>query len=783
MEKLEEILSQINTQDKRDSKNALMKYIKKWPLFVLLGLFGIATGYFYALKSPNVYQVKSRILVTTEKSSMADILDKNSSQTPVPKADIENQIGILKSYTMFRKALDRLNWETTWYHKDLIFKKELYENEPFKLIVPPNAENVQNVPLKIVMVNSNEYSIKVKGEANLHGNTYNLDIEETRKFGEPFLNDYFNFTLEKGTGVQGESYLLNFNNLNTLTNKFMKITQISKENINTDVISIIIEGETPGKNVKFINELNQVFIEFGIENKNKNSENSLKFVNDQLSRIQNSLEKSEKNYSNYRQYNQVIDLGQEAQMTYNRLEEIENEQYITQLQYDYYQNLYNYLDDSEKIEDMINPSIIEITDSNLNGILSRLTELYNRREILAHSVQEKNPRMVLLEKEIQVTRDALEETLKNQLKSTESKLTSIQGQLNSMQARLGKLPETEKKLIELQRDFELNNELYVFMSQKKAEVSIARASVVPEVQVIDPAMVEAAVRVGPDKMKNVAAGLAGGLILPFMLIALAGFFNNKIETREEIEKEIEIPVLEGIIRHKYKLKLPVIHHPRSGIAESFRGIKSNLNAILEQPGSKVVSINSMIPGEGKSFISSNFAAILTKTDKKVLLIAADMHKPTLYKYFNLKNPYGLSDYLRNEKSIDEITEQTSIPNLSFIRAGSSSFSSTDLLDSNKLGNLIDWARTMFNFVIIDNPPLLLVPDAILTSRYADISLFILRINHSHKEEIRQINRIVDFNKLERAALVVNGAPDRGYGYGKKYWKKGYGEYKHKMKIA
>jgi len=783
MEKLEELLSKIDSQEKRESKNALMKYIKKWPLFLMFGIIGAGLGYFYTLKSPNVYEVKSRILVETEKNNLADILDQNNRQTSGPKTDIENHIGILKSYTLFQKALRRLNWETSWYEKDLIFTKELYDNEPMKLIVPPVAENLQNVPVRILMLNDNEYSVKAKGEANLNGKKHKIDIDETVRFGEPFSNDYFNFTLEKGSGIQGKTYLLTFNSLNTLTNKYMKITQISRESINTDVILITIEGETPGKNVEFINELNQVFIEFGIENKNKNSENSLNFINDQLSRIQSSLEKSEKNYSEYRQYNQVIDLGQEAQMTYNRLEEIENEQYITQLQYEYYKDLYNYLDDSEKIEDMINPSVIEITDSNLNDILSRITELYKRREILAHSVQEKNPRMVLLEKEIKVTRDALEETLKNQMKSTESKLMSIQEQAKSIHARLGRLPEAEKKLVELQRDFDLNNELYVFMSQKQAEASIARASVVPEVQVIDKAMVEAAVRTGPGKLKNVAAGLACGFILPFILIALASFFNTKIETREEIEKGIEIPVLEGIIKHKYKVNLPVIHHPRSGIAESFRGIKSNLNAILEQPGSKVVSVNSMIPGEGKSFISSNFAAILTKSNKKVLLIAADLHKPTLYKYFNIKNPYGLGDYLKNEKNISEITEQTSIPNLTFIRAGTSFSDSTDLLDSNKLGNLLDWARTEFDFVIIDNPPLLLVPDAIMTSRYSDVSLFILRINHSHKEEIRQINRIVSFNKIERAALVVNGAPDRGYGYGQKYWKKGYGEYKYKIKIA
>jgi capsular exopolysaccharide synthesis family protein len=359
----------------------------------------------------------------------------------------------------------------------------------------------------------------------------------------------------------------------------------------------------------------------------------------------------------------------------------------------------------------------------------------------------------------------------------------MKGRYNTVQERLKKLPETEKKLIGIQREFDLNNELYTYMLQKKAESSISKASIAPEVQVIDPAMAEAAIKMGPSMIKTVFVGLFGGFMLPFAFITLIGFFNNKIETREEIEKGSHIPVLEGIIQHKYKVKLPVIIHPRSGIAESFRGLKSNLNAILEQPGAKVVSINSLIPGEGKSFISSNFSAILTKSNKKVLLIGADLHKPTLHQYFDMKETFGLSDYFKNEKSIEEIINPTYITNLSFIQAGPIPNNPSDLLDNTKFEQLVEVARRMFDFIIIDNAPILLVPDAILTSGFSDVSLFVLRIKHSHKDQIKQINKIVDFNRVKRAAIVINEAPDRGYGYGNKYWKKGYGEYKQKMSIA
>jgi capsular exopolysaccharide synthesis family protein len=284
-------------------------------------------------------------------------------------------------------------------------------------------------------------------------------------------------------------------------------------------------------------------------------------------------------------------------------------------------------------------------------------------------------------------------------------------------------------------------------------------------------------------MINVAAGLVGGGIIPFIIITLFIFFNNKIETVHEVERGVKIPVFEGIMRHKYKTKLPVVHHPRSGIAESFRGLKTNINTILEKTDSKVISINSLIPGEGKSFISSNLSAVLSKTNKRILLIGADLHKPTLHEFLGIKESFGLSNYLNNEKSLDDIIAPTSIPNLSFIQTGDIPENPSDLLDSMKFEKLIEQTRKLFDYIIIDNAPLLLIPDAILTSQFSDIVLFILRINYSHKSQIKQINKIVEFNKIESAAVVLNDMPESGYGYGygygyrKKYWKKGYGEFK------
>ncbi len=785
MEKIEEIISRIDSHQRKESTKELKKYLKKWPWFVIFCFITISLSFFKYRNSPTIYEIKSRILVIQENQGLNSVLAFNNQALSMGGAttNIENKIGILKSYTLFRKALINLDWQTSWFKKELLYNKELYQQEPFELILPPNAINAQEVLLEIVPINDKEYKIIAEGETDQNGYHQFIDINERVKFGTPFNNEFFNFTLNKGHGIIDNTYFLKFNNLNSITKRYLRKTDINVEGLGSDMISIVINGNVIQKEADFINELNNVFIQFGMENKNISSDNSLEFIDSQLSRIKTKLQTAEENVSNYRRNKQVINLSQEAQLVYQKLEEVDEEKYLTQLQIDYYRDLQQYLDDSKKISEMVNPSVIGITDANLNGMLSKLMELYSRKEVLSYSVKEKSPTFIMLEKEITITRDGLEETLKNQLKATESILESAEKRYKSMEARIKQLPETEKELIGIQREFDLNNDLYTYLLQKRAEASISKASIAPEVQIIDPAIAEASKRVGPNMIKYIGIGIITGVGLPFVLITLLSFFNNKIESREEIEKSSKIHVFEGIVKHKYKVKLPVVHHPRSGIAESFRGVKSNINAILKQPGSKVISINSLIPGEGKSFISSNLSAIIAKANNKTLLIGADMHKPTLHLYLGVEECDGLSNYLKNEKSIDDIIVPSSLPNLSFIQAGPVPPNPSDLVNNIKFAHLIEKARHLYDYIIIDNAPLMLVPDAILSSDFSDLSIFLLRINHSHKEQITQINKIVDFNKIKRAAIVINDAPDRGYSYGNKYWKKGYGDYKHNISIA
>lgn len=777
MDKIEDMINTLESESKVNRQNVFFKYIDKWYWFVIFCGIGVTCGFLLFKTSPQAYRVQSRLLIPTEENGLAAMMPFNSSLLPKYQK-IENQIGILQSFTLYKKALENLHWDASFYKKEDFNMVELYEDKPFSVKIPDNAKNLSGIHVGIKPINNDEFELSVDTKIVRDGRKQPLLFTQKGKFNSLFKTTYFEFILNREACTNGQTYYMVFNDINSLTQSYLKQVKISLEDKKSELINVQLVGPNPKRSADFINELNHVFISYGVKKKNQTSENSISFIDTTLVGISNSLKSAELNLSNYRKDNKVLDLGSEAKVIYEKLEEIENDKYLAKMRIEYYKNLQTYMGDAKKIKQMMAPSIIGITDAGLNGLLPKLMDLYSKREVLSYSVEENNPSLILLDKEIQLTSNALTENLNNLLKNAQIEMTSMEARYASIQERLTKLPDTERRLISIQRDFNLNNELYTYLMQKKAEASISLASNIPQVQIIDPAMVEAAEHIGPNIFKNLIAGFGLGFFIPFIFIFVTELFNTRIESAEEIEKLSKIQVLDGIIHSKYKESIPVINNPNSGIAESFRLLKANLRAFLEKPENKIISINSLVSGEGKSFISSNFAVILSlsASNKKVLLIEGDMRKPMLSKLFGDNNKIGLSTFLMNKKEFNEIVIETSTPNLYFVPSGEVPQNPTELLEADRFKEFIEFAKSQFDYIILDNAPVALVPDGLLTSQFVDLNIFILRLNYSRKNEIKEINKTVSVNNIRNAIIVINDSIKKQYGYGNKYWKNGYGNY-------
>lgn len=785
MDKFEDILNTLGSENKEVHRNFILKFTKNWYWFVAFCSLGLILGFLLFLSTPPTYLVQSKLLIPTEGNSQNTLLPFENQATPKSQK-VENQIGKLQSFSLYKKALENLNWKISFYVENGYYKSELYENKPFDVTVSPGARNTEGLELTIVAINDYKFEITGEGTLTENGIKQKVKFQGAGLFTTNFKNNYFDFKLSRKNCIVNKKYYMVFNNINSMTQNYLKKVEIVLEKSESELINVQVNSQSPQKDADFINELNQVFISDGIKMNNQTSENSISFIDTTLVGISNALKKAEFNLSNYRKDNQIMDLGAEANVIYEKMEEIENEKYLAQLRIDYYKNLQAYIGDANKIKQMINPSIIGITDIGINNMLPKLMDLYSRREVLAYTVEANNPSLILMEKEIQLTSNALSESLGNLLKNAQIEMRSMETRYRTIQQRLQQLPDAERTLVSMQRDFNLNNELYTYMLQKKAEASISLASHIPQVQIIDPALVESSEQIGPSLPKNILVGFGLGLFIPFLFILISDAFNTKLETMEDVEKLSKLQILDGIIHSNYKSDLPVIKNPHSGIAESFRILKLNLRNILNSPEKKVLSVNSLVPGEGKSFIAGNLSAILSlgTNEKRVLIVEADLRKPKLNLLFGENSEgIGLSSYLAKKNTIHEIILQTPYPNLYFIPAGEIPPNPTELLENGRFEFFIEEVRKQFDYVVVDNAPISLVPDGLMTSKYADCCLFIIRLNFSKKKELKEINKVVAVHKLKKAVVVINDAPRDRFGYGNKYWKNGYGNYLKLVKSA
>lgn len=759
-------LYEIEEEKGIDIKKIIFLLRRQWHWLALFGAIGIIGAYIYTRLTLPRYIVKTTILVP-EKSNGLNMKDIFEGGFDGQSNNIYNQIEIIKSYYTISQALINLNWRTSWYEKDLLIWKGIYKNEPYDVQETPNFINPKGIAIYITPSSGNNYTIKVDGEVVKNNFVTKVKFLESGKFGQPFANKYFSFTLLKKVNsfdAHNGNYYFVFNDLNDATMSYSGRLSAKIKDKKSDIIECSIEGENPNKEVEFLNELIRVYTEGKMDFQNEAQRRSLEFINTQLTGISDSLNTASTKFTEFRSRNNVIDLGAEGTLVMNNLKEIESERARAQIQLDYFKNLLSYLDRPNDYTQIVSPSVVGIEDASLNALVLKLGGLYNRRQIVSFSAKENNPTLVMIDKELNQTRNQLNENLRNLIDNATRNINSQIDRQAKISVQLNKLPQKEQQMVNIQRQFNLTNEIYTFLLQKRAETNIALASSIPDVQVIDVARPESAYQVGLNNKMILIIGLILALAIPIGYILIVNLFDDRIRTQNDLEKSTEIPVIGNIIHSLSKSELAVYENPKSSIAESFRALRTNLQYMLSGSTGNVISILSTNPGEGKSFSSINLAAILAMNSKKILLIGGDLRKPRLHKIFNLSNEKGLSTYLIGIDTIDQIINPTHVENLSVINSGPIPPNPAEILSKPEMKMLVDEVRSKFDYIIIDNAPTALVTDGNIVSHLSDLNIFILRYGVSHKNQLEILNHYVEHKTMSNIAIMVNDIKTNSFGY-------------------
>lgn len=748
-----------------DIKKFVFKILYNWYWFALSIFVALTIAYFINRYSTPIYKQSCYVLVQDKETSLTGgvetILEEQGIIRRTRRRIVENEIAILKSYSLISKTLKDLNeFLISYYAVGRVKTVEIYKNTPFTVILDTSCKNLTGIPINVRYKNRSEYYIDIKPD-----NVYNKKMY----FGEWYRSKNFNFCILNNVTEESLLPKMNFyfiiNNINDLIRTYRSKLSVTQTDKKSTVLEISTTGHVPAKEVDFLNKLVDNYIKDNLNEKNKIAENTIFFVDQQLEEVTDSLKQTESLIKGFRQGNVILDLSQEGQILYNRLTEVQKQKAELTVKKNYLEYLKKFLTSESSIDKIVLPSVMNISDITLNELLRQYIEYHKERASYKIVSTEKNPAIEMLNKQIEETRKMLQNNIDNLINITQISIDEVDKNLEAIKEGFKRLPEAEANYINLQRRYKLNDQIYTYLITKRAEAGIAKASNIPDNKIIDYANEETKQMVSPKYSLNYTIALIVGFAFPLIIIVLLDFFNNKVQDISELENKTNLPVI-GVIGHNYKKENFVIYkEPKSLISESFRILRSNLNYLLINKELKcfTISVTSSISEEGKTFISLNIASSFALLGKKTLLINMDLRRPKLHEYLGISNKTGLSNFIIEGKTIEEIIIKTHQENLYFLPSGPVPPNPAEYIESKRVKDIIEKLKSEFEVIIFDTPPLALVTDPFLLSKYCDVYLFIIRHNYTNKNVYHFLNGIKKqlSNKLY---LVINDFKTKGYGY-------------------
>jgi len=748
-----------------DIKKFIVRIIRNWYWFIISVTIAYAIAYIINFYTDPLYSVSGTLIINDEKKSTAELL-MNTFNT---RKNLDNEIAILKSNKMAFKAINELpDFQISYFAIGRMRKTMLYKSAPFTVIPDSFSNNLKGYPVNVTILSKDKYLLEIDG-------VYKISKEV--RFGDTYQDSNFKFTLflktaDASTPSGSVKYLFTMNDPSGMANMFRGKLGISYNERRGSVLTLSTVGLVPQMETDYINKLMEVYIRTGLEEKNQISINTINFIDDQLSTVVDSLRKAEDKLQNFRLTNKILDVSNESSVIMQRISKIQEQKATFDMQIKYYNYLLEYINKKKDFREVVAPSVLGISDPLITSYISDLAKAFTERSVMSLSANQVNPSLTPINAKIQNALSTLREYINENLRNSDIAIADIDKKLSQIESEILQLPVTQRRLLNIERNFKLNDQIYNFLLQKRADAAIVKAANIADNKVLDAAVPENAAQISPQTSKNSTMAIIIGVLIPLAILVLLEFFNNKIQDIRDIEKVTKVPIL-GSVGHNDRLSdIPVADNPKAAIAESFRALRTNLQYMMSSKDKKVICVSSTISGEGKTFCAINLASIIAQSNRKTLLLSLDLRKPKIHRIFNLENTIGLSTYLIGRSTYEEIIVPSNIGNLYVSTSGPIPPNPAELLETSYMEEFITKARQDFDVIIMDTPPLAIVTDALLLTRFSDANIFVVRQNYSSKDVLKLVDDLHFKRDIRNVGVLVNDVDySKNYGYGKKY---GYG---------
>jgi len=671
--------------------------------------------------------------------------------------NVNNQVIMLGSYDLVCKVVDSLpSLKVDYISKGSFKTRNLYKTAPISIESDFISPEAYNILFKIKLRSNGTYTITVE-DNKLYDNFF---LEG--RYGQPVQHNLFFITVNNVDKFLGNSEIFfQFRSRESLVADFSSRLSFKYVVEGSSVLQVSLVSETPGRDVDFIDKLAETFLAQNLERKNDAANKTIKFIDTQLGSVEKKLNVSEDEMTKFRQRNQIVDVSSHTSNLLGKATKFDAQQAEIKLRETYLDYLSKYLKTNFEDGTVVAPSSLGLNEPMLMASVQQINDLVTQRSDLSV----KNMYYAKYSKEIDNVKKTALEVVKNMRVSLEIEKADFTKRFSLVKKEIEELPTKELEMIAIERKYKMDDNYYTFFLQKRAESEILKSSNTPDNNILDKARV-LSVTNGDKKSKTTLMFLLFGILIPTLIVVIKELLNNTVRSSKDVERNSSFPLI-GAVRHTQSNDpMLVAKNPRSAFCEMFRVIRTRVEFIVQRKTNIIMMTTSTESGDGKTYFCINLAAIYSMASPKTILVDMDIRKPTINQRFNIVQTNGVTNYLINQCTLDDVIVR--LPGIDFdiLPAGTIPPNSGELIRSDKLSEMFVELRKRYEYIIIDTSPIGVVTDAYALAAISDVNIFIVRNGKTNKTFFKKLSAQLKLDKLPNMYTVINDVIADGNKYSK-----------------
>ena len=736
-------------------------------LFMVIITICVVVSFVYLRYTIPIYQSQLVLQVGSENTANKVLQVDNFSQ----KEDIAKDVELLKSKLLFKRALSKLQLKVSYYNQGNFLNNELYIGSPMKVNYAIKDSSIVGIPFFIEITKNNKFNL-FENETLLGEFEVDTPIKLKQVDLKIQIDEY-----EGLKDVKNNKMLFVINNIDDLTSRYISQLNIFPLNPSAKTINISFQDNNSTKAKDIVTSLANEYILYDLEERSKSSKKVIEFLDDQLDKYYNRVKLSENKIQDFQSNNKIGNPQEFSSIYLERLNRFENQLIDIDFQRNVLTEISKSVSGKLNTIDVYNlmPTLTGTEyEASISALITNLQGLLVQKQNLLGEVTISSEASKSLDRKIEIQKEVLFATISSLVVKLDARRKEVSRRVEEIQSKYLNVPANELEYARLQRVLSIDEKFFTLLMEKRTEYSISEAGFVPQHTILDKAVVSS-IPISPNKKIILATGILLGIVISLLLLILKYVFKNTISSIDEINRYAHssaaflgnIPIYSNEIPVS---QLVIDKEPKSVIAEAFRSVRSNLQFISNDENKKIIAITSTISGEGKTFCAINLAGIIALSGKKVVIIDLDMRRPKIHIGFGVKNTCGMSTLLINRNTIEECIHHSELENLDFITSGPIPPNPAELIISDELEKVIEKLKKSYDYIMIDNPPIGLVSDAMETLKKADYPIYVFKNEYSRKNFINNIDKLILENGIKKLSIILNAVDfkDKYYSYGYNY---------------